>query len=212
MTTEEKKYLNIYQRLLEVMKKVGYVQKDQKKVNGQYTYVKNDDVNEKLRQHIMDQEVIAIPTILESMQDGNRSVVKVSIAFVCADNPSDNVVVHFYGHGVDNQDKGVGKATTYAIKYALLKLFMLTTGDDADVEKHQIDYKPAEDLKKESDVEDKMEQLLENFKESEIELVTKYIQSLCKKVGKGKDYVVRNAVKRIEDFKSGFENWKTVPV
>jgi len=39
-----------------------------------------------------------------------------------------------YGHGVDPQDKGAGKATTYALKYALLYTFLVPTGsiDDAD--------------------------------------------------------------------------------
>jgi hypothetical protein len=39
-----------------------------------------------------------------------------------------------YGHGVDSQDKSAGKATTYAMKYALLYTFMIATGeiDDAD--------------------------------------------------------------------------------
>jgi hypothetical protein len=40
-----------------------------------------------------------------------------------------------YGHGVDTQDKGAGKATTYALKYTLLYTFLVPTGkiDDADV-------------------------------------------------------------------------------
>ena len=39
-----------------------------------------------------------------------------------------------YGHGVDSQDKGAGKATTYALKYTLLYTFLVPTGhiDDAD--------------------------------------------------------------------------------
>ena len=41
-----------------------------------------------------------------------------------------------FGHGVDSQDKGAGKATTYALKYALLYTFLIPTGkiDDADTE------------------------------------------------------------------------------
>ncbi len=41
-----------------------------------------------------------------------------------------------YGHGVDTQDKGAGKATTYALKYTLLYLFLVPTGkiDDTDSE------------------------------------------------------------------------------
>lgn len=43
-------------------------------------------------------------------------------------------VIAGYGHGVDSQDKGAGKATTYALKYTLLYLFLVPTGkiDDAD--------------------------------------------------------------------------------
>lgn len=39
-----------------------------------------------------------------------------------------------YGHGVDSQDKGAGKATTYALKYTLLYTFLTPTGsiDDSD--------------------------------------------------------------------------------
>jgi len=39
-----------------------------------------------------------------------------------------------YGHGIDSQDKAAGKATTYALKYALLYSFLVPTGsiDDAD--------------------------------------------------------------------------------
>lgn len=38
------------------------------------------------------------------------------------------------GMGIDDNDKAMGKAYTYAIKYALLKLFRLRYGDDADFE------------------------------------------------------------------------------
>lgn len=43
-------------------------------------------------------------------------------------------IISGYGHGVDSQDKGAGKATTYALKYALLYSFLVPTGkiDDAD--------------------------------------------------------------------------------
>jgi hypothetical protein len=43
-------------------------------------------------------------------------------------------VITGYGHGVDPQDKGAGKATTYALKYTLLYIFLVPTGkiDDSD--------------------------------------------------------------------------------
>jgi hypothetical protein len=50
-----------------------------------------------------------------------------------------------YGHGVDSQDKSAGKATTYALKYALLYTFLVPTGkiDDADAEHSETKEVPA---------------------------------------------------------------------
>ena len=52
------------------------------------------------------------------------------VAFVNVDKPEDRVEVEFFGYGIDPQDKGPGKAMSYAVKYALLKVFSLETGDD----------------------------------------------------------------------------------
>ena len=43
-------------------------------------------------------------------------------------------IVMGYGHGVDSQDKSAGKATTYALKYALLNTFLVPTGDIDDTD------------------------------------------------------------------------------
>ena len=47
---------------------------------------------------------------------------------------NESIEIVGYGHGVDSQDKSSGKATTYALKNALLYSFMVPTGaiDDTD--------------------------------------------------------------------------------
>ena len=52
--------------------------------------------------------------------------------FVNVDNPTEYVEVATYGDGLDSGDKAPGKAMTYADKYALLKAYKITTGDDPD--------------------------------------------------------------------------------
>ena len=47
-----------------------------------------------------------------------------------------------YGHGVDSQDKGAGKATTYALKYTLLYTFLVPTGKIDDADNHHSDESP----------------------------------------------------------------------
>ena len=40
--------------------------------------------------------------------------------------------IETFGHGLDSGDKGFGKASTYARKYALLNAYKIATGDDPD--------------------------------------------------------------------------------
>lgn len=49
-------------------------------------------------------------------------------------NTGQEIEIVGYGHGVDTQDKSAGKATTYALKNALLYSFLVPTGaiDDTD--------------------------------------------------------------------------------
>lgn len=64
--------------------------------------------------------------------------------FVNVDNPSDFIEVQTYGDGVDSMDKAPGKAMTYADKYALMKAYKISTGDDPDTEPSE----PQQDSKK----------------------------------------------------------------
>lgn len=59
------------------------------------------------------------------------------------------------GMGIDDNDKAMGKAYTYAVKYALLKIFRLRYGDDPDFEASKPLYleKPKEEKKKEEKLE-----------------------------------------------------------
>ena len=61
---------------------------------------------------------------------------EVTTKYILLHTSGESIELAGYGHGVDNQDKGAGKATTYALKYALLYMFLIPTGtiDDADTE------------------------------------------------------------------------------
>ena len=58
--------------------------------------------------------------------------IEVVYRFVNIDNPSEYIDITSYGDGIDSQDKSVGKAMTYADKYAILKAYKIITGDDPD--------------------------------------------------------------------------------
>lgn len=121
---------NIYQRILAVMADVSYVQKEDRKVNNQYTFVSHDAVIAKIRPALIQHGIAVIPTVSQFRQEGNNTIVYYDVTLVNIDKPDDIVVVRTIGYGVDPQDKGPGKAMSYAYKYAMLKVFCLETGDD----------------------------------------------------------------------------------
>lgn len=52
--------------------------------------------------------------------------------FVNTDDPTDFIETTTFAEGIDSQDKGSGKAMTYGDKYALMKAYKISTGDDPD--------------------------------------------------------------------------------
>lgn len=66
---------------------------------------------------------------------------KAKVKFLLLHESGESQVLCGYGHGVDSQDKGAGKATTYALKYAMLYTFFVPTGKIDDSDNHHSDNK-----------------------------------------------------------------------
>ena len=75
---------------------------------------------------------------------------EVETKYLLIHESGESQVISGYGHGVDSQDKSAGKATTYALKYALLYSFLVPTGkiDDADTEHSDSHEVPAKEDKR----------------------------------------------------------------
>jgi len=60
---------------------------------------------------------------------------KVKVKYLLLHTSGESLELAGYGHGVDTQDKGAGKATTYALKNCLLYSFLTPVGkiDDTDL-------------------------------------------------------------------------------
>ena len=125
----------LLQRLNAVQDEVDYVQKE-KKPGMRYSIVSHDAVTAKVRPLMVKWGVLYYPFGLDMRQAGNRTEMHMSVRFVNIDNADDYIDVVSAGYGIDDQDKGPGKAISYAIKYALLKTLGLETGDDPDTDQH----------------------------------------------------------------------------
>jgi hypothetical protein len=151
------KVLNIYQRINAVQREVKYIQKDRciRTKKGNYKVVLHDDVVHKLRPAMVKHGIVATFSVLKHSVENIaqaaasdtrapfplfRTITDLEACFINMDDPDNRHVITMLGYGIDGQDKGPGKAISYATKYALLKTFLLETGDDPD--NQQIDYEP----------------------------------------------------------------------
>lgn len=97
--------------------------------------------------------------------------------FVNVDKPDEYIETTTFAEGIDSQDKGSGKAMTYADKYALMKAYKISTGDDPDQEpsnednnyKKTTETKPAQKTEPKPKAKTPREQLIAKLDELKID-------------------------------------------
>lgn len=143
MNTEK---TNITKAILAVMNDVKNIDKNMSVGSGNYGYkgVADKDVKLIIGQAMQKHGLAIVPTsispnmVVERWEEGGKQkqsvFTEVQTKYLLIHESGESIEVSGYGQGVDSQDKSAGKATTYALKYTLLYLFMVPTGsiDDTD--------------------------------------------------------------------------------
>lgn len=143
--------MNIYEKLLSITSEIKNVNKNREVGIGKNAYkaVCEADVLSAVKKLEQKYKVYSYPckrevidrAVLETEKEYNGNVTKsnqiflrieTTYRFVNVEKPDEYIEVTTYGDGIDTQDKAVGKAMTYADKYALLKAYKIITGDDPD--------------------------------------------------------------------------------
>ena len=137
----------IAKAIVAVMNAVNGIEKNSTVGSGNYSYkgVTDKDVKEKYKKAMAKNGLCILPLGVDAKVDVNRWVdnygkpkasyfTEVNTKYLLMHTSGETQEISGYGHGIDSGDKGAGKATTYALKYALLYTFMTPTGriDDAD--------------------------------------------------------------------------------
>jgi hypothetical protein len=142
--------MSVYKKIHLVMKDVQYLKKDDhvkfKEVN--YKAISEEKVTSTIRASMVEHGLVIIPIKQEHKKDGNLTTVDVTYKIVDIDTGDFTEAVSS-GTGADTQDKGVGKAMTYAYKYLLLRTFAIPTGEDPDkISSTELDEKAKTEVKK----------------------------------------------------------------
>jgi len=131
-------HINIYQKLDAVRKAVAYLQKDAT-VTG-YKAITHDFVTSAVRPEMIKHGIVTIPRQMSYEFKDTGKTTKGGVPFtayigmyefdfVNIEDPQDKVTVSVGAMSEDTADKGPGGAISYAMKYALLKVFNIETGE-----------------------------------------------------------------------------------
>ena len=152
MKEEEIKKLNIYEKMSFITEEMGVVEKNLKvQVNktNSYQAVSERDILDNVKPLEKKYRVYSFPVdrkiidndILTKEVEYNGEITKtntiymrleITYRFINIDNPTEYIDIKTYGDGLDTGDKAPGKAMTYGDKYALMKGYKISTGDDPD--------------------------------------------------------------------------------
>lgn len=135
-TQEEVKPKGLHAKILAVMNEVNYIQKDMRvPVGGSgYKAVSETKITSVVRQSMIRHQLTLLPIHqVVTHNPAKRNVSQVEITYRLTDAESgEHIEIVSAGEGSDSQDKAIGKALTYAYKYALLRTFAIPTGEDPD--------------------------------------------------------------------------------
>lgn len=144
--------MNIYQKMANITAELQTVAKNlvvQQTKTSSYKAVSERDILDAVKPLEAKHGVYSYPVsrkvlesnLLESESEYNGKVnkkttfmtrIETVYRFVNVDKPDDFIETITFAEGIDTQDKGSGKAMTYADKYALMKAYKISTGEDPD--------------------------------------------------------------------------------
>ena len=154
MKEEDIKSLNIYEKMSFITEEMGVVEKNlevQVTKSKSYQAVSERDILDAVKPLEKKYRVYSYPInrkiiendILTKEVEYNGVVTKtntlymrleITYRFINIDNTEEFIDITTYGDGLDTGDKAPGKAMTYGDKYALMKAYKISTGDDPDKE------------------------------------------------------------------------------
>jgi hypothetical protein len=138
------KSASLYERILWVRDRVTRLGKDSKVSTGgqgSYSAISHDKVTAFIRPKMVQAGIMSYLDCIEATDADTgaatgkgRKIVqhraKFVIYFANVHNKEDAIAIQQYAYADDYGDKAPGKAASYAMKYALLKMFMIETGEE----------------------------------------------------------------------------------
>lgn len=140
---------NIYKRMLAIQSELATVAKNLTVSTGaksSYRAVGEKDILDAVKpleqkygvySYPVDRDIVDSGEMEKQGSNGYSTIsrylrIRTVYRFVNIDNPDEHLDILSYADGIDSGDKATGKAMTYCDKYALMKAYKISTGEDPD--------------------------------------------------------------------------------
>lgn len=135
---------SLVKKLCKVMSEIGHVPKRGRNEFHKYDYVLEADLADAVREKLAAVNVFLFSSVDElataertTAKGSTTTITTVKMTFTFVDGDTgETQSFSYYGQGEDPMDKGAYKAFTGCTKYALMKSFLVPTGDDPEAEEH----------------------------------------------------------------------------
>lgn len=122
--------MGLYEKIYNVMCESTALEKDMK-VGGQYSAISEKAVLNEIKPLLKKHKLVLMPIEANVTQQDKLTVISAKYKIVDIETGESEILATI-GNGADSQDKGSGKAWTYAYKCLLQKTFCLFSGEDTD--------------------------------------------------------------------------------
>lgn len=137
LTTDKAARATLYRKISKVTAAVGRIAKNGRNEFHKYNYATESDITDGLRALLEEHGLAFLPPSViawerdatDTAKGGPRTRVQMEFAIACCDT-GELYTAMVWGEGQDSGDKGFYKAYTGAVKYFLMKTFLIATGDD----------------------------------------------------------------------------------
>lgn len=152
MSNETANKAKLFAKVVKVMQAVRTLPKDGENKFDKYNYITGDAAFERIGGIMANVGLAMLPSVVEvQTEDGNSQAGKTMFRTVIhgqitlADSETGETwTSEWYGEGADRGDKSINKAMTAMMKYYLLRLFMVGSGEDADEESPEMEKQNAQ--------------------------------------------------------------------
>ena len=161
----------VAKKILEVMEKVQYLQKDGEVSYGRtnYEYLSEEKITSNLNKAFREVGLIIYPSGMEVVSN-EGDIAQIMATYRIQDTESEEYIeVQTIGEGQDKGDKKMNKAMTAAFKYAQRQAFMIPTGDDPD-------HISSDELQDEMDYLQQLRKMYQNQQNIVKPIITDYLE------------------------------------